>query len=243
MSLTSLFEDIDTGGEELAKEELVNNTGGGFIKTSGVYAGTIERAFITETKKGGVRFDLHISGANTINFTLFPVSVKNKKKVTTYQYKGKTMTLQDYKMMKQVIFSALGKAQELGDITVSEEEISFKEYGKDKTMTVGLLTDLTGKEIQFGVRAEEEYNYEDRETDKTQIKTDSDGNPRYKLTLFSVYSKEGLTPIESIKEEEATQIDKDKEFLSGDKAIKKVKLEQPEPSEEDEDEDEDELDF
>jgi len=201
----------------------------------------IERAFIIETKKGGVEFNLHLSGDNLFNVKTYPVIVKNKKKVTTYTYKGKTQSLADYKMLKQLIFVATGKGQELPDIKLKEEEITFKEYGEDVTLDVATLVDLIGKEIQYGVRCEEQYNYEDGETDKTQIKIDDDGNPRYKMSLFSVYSSEGKNPLEIIKKEEPTQIEKDKEFLLSAKGIKKVTLELPE---EDEDEPEDEsIDF
>jgi hypothetical protein len=228
MSLANLFSDIQEVSEELKNEELENKSGGGFVTTNGIYKSTIERAYVTATKKGGVQFDLHLTGDNLINFRLYPVSNKNGKKVTTYTYKGKTQSLQDYKMLKQIVFCATGKGQELEDIKIEEQDIEFKEYGKAVKLTVGMLTDLVGKEIQYGVRCEEEYNYEDGETDKTSIKTDDEGNPRYKKVLFSVYSALGKTPIEIIKKEDSIQLAKDKEFLLSDKGIKRVKLEAPE---------------
>lgn len=242
MSLSNLFQDIEEVSEELKSEELENNSGSAFVKSNGVYKSTIERAFITETKKGGVQFDLHLSGDNVFNVKLYPVTVKDGKKVTTFKTKGKTQSLQDYKMLKQLIFVATGKGQELPDIKLKEEEVTFKEYGKEKTLEVATLVDLIGKELQYGVRCEEEYNYEDGEVDKTQIKTDNEGNPRYKMSLFSVYSAEGKAPAEIIKDADAEQLEKDKSFLLGDKGIKKVKLELPEV-EEDEEETEEDVEF
>ena len=102
--LESLFQNIETGGEELAKEELESNSGGSsFVKDNGVYKGTIERCFVTATKKGGVALTLHISGDSIYSTTIYPVTVKDGKKVTTYSYKGKTQSLADYKMLKQLV--------------------------------------------------------------------------------------------------------------------------------------------
>lgn len=251
MSLEQLFQDVDTGSEELAQEELSNNTGSVFVKDNGIYKGTIARCFVTETKKGGVCLDLHIEGDTVYQTKIYPVSGKKDKKgnivkMTTYTVKGKTQSLNDYKMLKQLVFVATGKGQELKDIKIEEQDMEFKEYGKDVSITAGVLTELVGKDIQFGVRCEEEYNYEDGETDKTAIKTDDDGNPRYKKSLFSVYSAEGKTALEVVKKEDATQLEKDKEFLLGDKGIKKVKLEVPEIEgldDVEENEDSEEIDF
>lgn len=243
--LGNLFKDVDTGSEELAKEELVNGSGSSYVNACGVYKGTIERCFVTETKKGGVCLDLHIGGENIYTTKLYPVTVKDGKKVTTYSYKGKVTSLQDYKMLKQLVFVSTGKGQELADINVEEQDISYKEYGKDVDIKGGMLVDVIGKEIQFGVRLEEEYNYEDGEVDKTSIKTDDEGNARYKKTLFSVYSAEGKSALELVKKEEAKQIAKDKEFLESDKGIKRVKLDLPEIEdiEEPASIDEDDIDF
>jgi len=231
--LAGLFQDIENTSEELQAEELENKSGSSYVKENGIYKSTIERAFIIKTAKGGAEFQLHLSGDNNFNVKMYPVVIdkKTKKKVTTYTYAGKTQSLQDYKMLKQLIFVAIGKGQELSDVKLKEEEITFKEYGKDVTLDVATLTDIVGKEITYGVRCEEQFNYEDGEEDKTCIRTDDEGNPRYKMSLFSVYSKLGKTPLEIIKKEDATQIEKDKEFLLGAKGIKKVKLELPEEDE------------
>ena len=222
--LTGLFQDIDTGSEELAKEELSNGGGSSYVNDNGVFKGTIERCFITPTKKGGVALTLHTkdSGYST---TIYPVTVRDGKKVTTYTYKGKEQSLQDYKMLKQLYFVVTGKACELKDIKIEEQELTYKEYGKDVTVKAGVLVDLIGKEFNFGVRLEEQYNYEDGEIDKTSLKTNNNGDVVYKQTLFSVYSKSGKTAMELVKKEEAKQIEKDREFLASDKATKRVKLE------------------
>ena len=227
IKLENLFSDIEEASEELKQEELTNKSGTSFVSKNGIYKSTIERAYITATKKGGVQFDLHLSGDNSINFRTYPVSVDKKtgKKVTTYTYQGKTFSLQDYKMMKQVVFCATGKGQELNEIKIETQTVTFKEYGKEVTLEVGMLVDLIGKEIQYGVRCEEEFNYEDGALDKTEIKTDNEGNPRYKKILFSVYTGLGKTAIELIKKTDPIQLEKDKEFLLGSKGIKRVKLE------------------
>lgn len=244
MSLELLFQDVDTGSEELAKEELSNNSGSSFVNSCGVFKGTIERCFVTETKKGGVCLNLHIGGENIYTTKLYPVIIKDGKKVTTYSVKGKTQSLADYKMLKQLVFVATGKGQELKDIKIETQDISYKEYGKDVTVNGGMLTELVGKEIQFGVRLEEQYNYEDGEVDKTALKTNNNGDVVYDKKLFSIYSIEGKTALEIVKKEEAKQVEKDKEFLASDKGIRRVKLEVPEIEDvEDVVDDSDEIDF
>ena len=257
-NLTGLFQDVDNGGEELAKEELSNSTGGSsYVTDSGVYKGTIARCFAYPTKVGGVCVEVHFEGDTSHNVKLYPVTVKKKNgkpikengnvvKTSTYTVKGKTQSLADYKMLKQLVFVAIGKGQELKDIVMEEKDISYKEYGKDKTVKAGELTELIGKTIHFGIRLEEEYNYEDGEVDKTAIKTNNNGDVVYKKPLFSVYDSEGKTALEIVKQAEPTQIEKDKEFLASDKGIKKVKLEAPEIEEVEDvvdDIDEDDIDF
>lgn len=226
--LEQMFKDVDTGSEELAKEELSNGSGVTYVKEGGIYKGTIERCFVTTTKKGGACLDIHIGGESVFNTKLYPVTVRDGKKVTTYVHKGKSSSLNDYKMLKQLVFVATGKGQELEDITIEKQDIEYKEYGKAVDVTGGMLVDLIGKEIKFAVRLEEEYNYEDGETDKTSIKTDNDGNARYKKSIYRLYNAEGQTAIEMVKKEEPTQLTKDKDFLAGEKGIKRVKLDLPE---------------
>ena len=227
-TLENLFQDIDTGSEELAKEELSNGSGSSYVNDNGVYKGTIERCFITPTKKGVVALTLHTKDPS-YSTTIYPVTVDKKgNKVTTYTYKGKEQSLADYKLLKQLVYVVTGKACELKDIKIEEQELTYKEYGKDVTVNAGVLVDLIGKEFNFGVRLEEQYNYEDGEVDKTSLKTNNNGDVVYKQTLFSVYSKSGKTAMELVKKEEAKQIEKDREFLASDKATKRVKLEIPE---------------
>ena len=45
--LEQMFKDVDTGSEELAKEELSNGSGVTYVKEGGIYKGTIERCFVT----------------------------------------------------------------------------------------------------------------------------------------------------------------------------------------------------
>jgi hypothetical protein len=244
MAKTTLFSDIETN-EELAAHELDSgSTGGGFISKCGVYPTTIEKAFLTTTKKGGVQLDLHFGGENSFVTKLYPVIVKDGKKVTTYTYKGKAMSLGDYKLLKQLLYVTNGKAIDLADMETVEETITYKEYGKDITVDAETCVDLVGKNVMIGVRLSEKYawNTEEAEVDKTQLKTNSDGDIVYDKVIFSVYSQTGKTPTEIIKKEEATQMAKDKEFLEGDKGIKKVKLEAAK-FEEEELALEDELDF
>ena len=107
------------------------------------------------------------------------------------------------------------------------------------------LVDLIGKEIQIGIRLEEQYNYEDGETDKTSLKTNGNGDVVYKKTLESVFNVEGFDTVEVIKNAEDPKAIKSKiAFLEGDKGIKRVKLDAPEIEESEEETiDEDELDF
>lgn len=243
-TVKDLFGNIEQVSEEVKATELETSGGSSFINECGVYPVTIAQAFVTKTKKGGVQLDLHFGG-NAFNTKLFPVINKDGKLVTTYTAKGKTFSLADFKMLKQLLFVTNGKPLDLADLTLEEETIKFKEYGKDVEVTGESIKELKGKEIQIGVRLEERYNYEDGEEDKTSLKTNSNGDVVYDKKLFSVYSKSGKTPTEIIKKEEAKQIESDRKFLESDKGIKRVKLEKKEPEYEVEVEgfDNDDLDF
>ena len=226
-NLLDLLKDVDTGSVELQKEELsAKSTGSKYVNVAGVYSGTIERAYLTETKKGGVALNIHIGGESIADFVIYPVRKdKNGKKVSTQEYNGKTTSISDYLLLKQFVFCATGKGQALEDIKLVGEEIKFKKFGKEVTVEGATLVDVIGKQIKFGVRAEEEYNYENGATDKTSLRTDNEGKVKYKLSLYSVYSTEGKIPAEAIKGEDAKQIESDTIYLTSDKAIKKLKLE------------------
>lgn len=226
--LGSLLKGIVTVSQEEAISELESGSSTNYIKEGGVYATTIEKAFMTETKKGGVQLDLHFSGENAINMKLFIVSMKNGNRVTTCSVKGKTVSLPDFKLLKQLYFVAVGEAKDLGEIETKVETIKYKEYGKDVEVEGETIIDLIGKEVYIAIRAEEEYNYENGEEDKTSLKVDKNGDVRYKLSLDDVYSKDGLHAIEIIKEQEPKLMKAKEEFLKSDKGIKRVKLELPE---------------
>ena len=226
--LGNLLKDIEVVSKEEALNDMSNNSGSSFITEGGVYPTTIINAFMTETKKGGVQLDLHFGGANSINVRLYIVSVKNGKRVTTCTVQGKTVSLPDFKLLKQLYFVATGEAKDLSEIETKVETIKFKEYGKDVEVDGEVLVDLIGKEVNIAIRLEEEYNYEDGETDKTSLKVDGNGDVRYKKNLDDVYSIDGLSALEIVKKEEPKAMKAKEAFLASDKAIKRVKLEMPE---------------
>lgn len=230
--MSILNEEIEFASAEEQKSDLERSSGGMFVTEPGVYTGTVEKAFISKTKKGGYQLNLHIGGDNRFETILYPVSKKNGKLVTTSTYGGKTSSLPDYKMLKQLLFVTQGKAMSLfpqedaDTVTLKAETIKYKAYGKEVEVEAETITDVIGKEIHFAVRFEERYNYEDGEEDRTDIKRNDDGDPLYDKRLYAVYSKKGKTPMEIFKKEEPTTIEKDRDFLEK-KGIKKVKLEAP----------------
>ena len=77
--VSNLLSGIEKVDEEVSAHDLEVNSGGSFINECGIYPVTIEKAFMTPTKKGGVQLDLHFGGANIINTKLYIVSNKNGK--------------------------------------------------------------------------------------------------------------------------------------------------------------------
>lgn len=227
MSIKEQLQNVDMGGAEVGKNDLDSTQSGGFINSCGVFPTTIKEAFMKNTKKKGVQFDLHCGGVNSINLTLYIVSNKNGKLVTTCQMQGKTVSLPDFKMFKQLYYVATGEVLDLPEIETVEETVKYKDFGKNVEEEVETIPAMKGKDIQIGIRLEEDYAYDNDagEVDMTDVKRDGDGNPRYKKSLFSVYMKDGKTPLEAINNEEAKQIEADKKFLASDKGIKRVKLE------------------
>jgi hypothetical protein len=249
--LGQLLKNIEVVSEEVSSHDLEASGGVNYINDNGVYPVTIERAFMTNTKKGGVQLDLHFGGENVLNTRLYIVSKvqsgKDKgKMITTCKMQGKTVSLPDFKMLKQLYFVATTEAKDLSEIETKVETIKFKEYGKDVEVEGETLVDLIGKQINIAVRLEEEYAY-DKETksaDKTELKTDKNGDIVYKKSLDDVFTIEGLHAVEVLKETEEPKLMKKKEeFLASDKATKRLVLEIPEEEEIEEDELPDDLEF
>jgi len=243
MSIKSLLQEVVTVSEEVSKDDLKSG-GSSFINEGGVYPTTIEKAFLSETKKGGIKLDLMFGGANKIDIELYIVSSKKGKLVTTCQMGGKTVTLPSYKMFVQLYYILVGKAPKLSELNLKEETIKYKKFGKDITVEADTLVDLVGKELNIGIRLEEQYDYEDGETIKSRLKTNQNGDTLYKKELESVFSKDGLSAQEIASQvTEGTQMKSKIAFLSSDKGIKRVKLEAPEVEETEEEDDEEIIDF
>lgn len=243
----SFLSEIKEVSEEVTKNDLESNQGGGFIKEGGVYEATIDKAFISQTKKKGLQLDLMFSGENMHNETLYIATRnKNKELVSTCVMQGKTVTLPSFKLFKQLMFVATGEPIDLSNIKTTREDVKYKKFGKDVVVEADVIDDLIGKKVMFAIRQSEQYAYDKEagETDKTQLRVNSDGDTLYQLDITEFYNEDGFTAIEMIKGEEVTKSkDNMEKFLSGDKAIKKVKLEMPEIEEAEEDEDDEELEF
>lgn len=240
MGIRDLLKEVVASSKETTSEDLKSG-GGAFIKEGGVYPVTIEKAFLTQTKKGGVKLDLMFGGANKIDIELYIISKKNGKLITTCEMGGKTVTLPSYKTFVQLYYIVTGKAPKLSELKLEEEVIKFKKFGKDVEVKADTITELIGKELNIGVRLEEDYAWEDGAVDKSQLKTNQNGDVVYKKELESVFSKEGLSAQEIAKgATEGVEMKSKDEFLRGEKGIKRVKLEKPEPIEVEPD---DEIDF
>jgi len=238
----SFLSEIEEVSEEISAKDLESNQSGGYIKEGGVYIGTIDKAFISQTKKKGLQVDLFFTGDCMHHETLYIANRNNKEKklVTTCQMQGKTVSLPSFKMFKQLMFVVTNEPVDLTNIDTREEEIKYNKYGKDVVVKGETIDILLGKTVQFAIRASEQYAYdkEAKEEDKTQLRVNGDGDTLYNLDMTEVYSEEGFTAIELAKSAtEAKSIVKMKEFLASDKAIKKVVLELPEVEEEDDLED------
>jgi len=237
MSIKDLLSDVVTATEEESKNDLASGSNGSFINESGVYPVTIEKAFLTKTKKGGIKLDLMFGGANKIDIELYIISNKNGKLITTCKMGGKTVTLPSYKLFVQLYYIIMGKAPILSELNLKDETITYKKFGKNITVDADTLVDLVGKEVNIGIRLAEQYDYEDGETIKSRLRTNQNGDIVYDKELESVFSKEGLSAQEIAKGvEEGKEMEAKQKFLTSDKGIKKVKLEVPE-SEEDFDDD------
>ena len=243
MSIRDLLKEVEEVSKEVSQDDLKSGGSGSFISTGGVYPATIEKAFMTETKSGGIKLDLMFGGANKIDIELYIISKKKGKLITTCQMDGKTVTLRSYKIFVHLYYILVGKAPKLSELNVKEETIKYKKFGKDITVEAGTLVDLIGKEVNIGIRLEEQYDYEDGETIKSRLKTNKNGDTLYNKDLESVFSKDGLSAQEMAKGvTEGTEMESKDKFLKGDKGVKRIKLEATEV-EEDEEEDDEEVQF
>lgn len=227
LSIRELVGDIEeVEVNESAME--VQSQGGNFVKKNGMYIGTIERAFLSETKSGGYVANIHISGASTISLQLYIINKdkKTKKLVIDGNYNGKTIKNLDAINLLQLFYICEEKLVNLLDLPLEEEEITYKQYGKEKTETVHTLVGLAGNDINYALTAKEQYNYEDGEEDKTALKTDKNGDLVYQLKLLRFYGEDKKVPSEMIRKLDTEQYDKDKVYVESDKAVKKLELEE-----------------
>ena len=244
MSIRDLLQEVEEVSKEVSQDDLKSGGSGSFINASGVFNTTIEKAFMTETKSGGIKLDLHFGGANKIDIGLYIISKKNGKLVTTCKMGGKTVTLPSYKMFVQLYYIITGKAPKLSELNLKEETIKYKSFGKDVVIEADTLVDLVGKELNIGIRLSEKYSYADGEVDKTSLATNQNGDIIYDKELESVFSKDGLSAQEIAKGvTEGTEMESKDKFLKGDKGVKRVRLEAPEIEEDEEEDDEEIIDF
>ena len=172
----------------------VQSAGGNYVKKNGMYKGTIERAFLDKTKNGGYVANIHITGESTISLSLYIINKdkKTKKLVIDGTYNGKVITNTDAINLLQLYYICEGKLVNLLDLPLEEEEITYKEYGKDVTKEVMTLVGLAGNDVTYSATAKEQYNYEDGEEDKTALKTDKNGDLVYALKLLRFYNEDNL---------------------------------------------------
>ncbi len=236
---------------EVEAHDMEDRQGGSFINKNGLYKTTIEKAFIHVTKSKGRVCTVLFRGANTVDIDLFIVSNKKGKLITTCVQQGKTVTLQAYKLFKQLMVVVTGELSLIDEVMVEEETIKYKKFGKDVKVKGEVITALTGKEIQIGItlKANYEWDKEEEAEDKTQYKTDNNGDIRYDKELDSVFNIGGFSAEEILTDaEEAKSIEAKKKYLESDKAIYHPKLEESEAKEDDvttetTDDSDDELDF
>lgn len=243
---SSLLAGISTD-VEVEVNDLKDRQGSSFIDKNGIYTATIEQAILHKTKSKGVCCTLLFRGENSIDIDLYIVSFKNKKLTTTCIMGGKTVSLPDYKLFKQMYAVATGEAKPLEELDVKEDVVKYKKFGKDVKLEGETVVDLIGKTIQLGISLQANYawNAEDKEVDKTEYSVDRNGDVRLTPNLDSVFNTDGFSAEEIITEAtEAKVIVSKKTYLESDKAIYYPKLEEKEVEEEEVVEEiEDDLDF
>jgi len=235
---SSLLSGIVAVSEEVAAHDMDTGSSNSFINDNGIFKSTIEKAFLFKTKSKGVGCTILFRGENSIDITLYIVSNKKGKLVTTYVSQGKTISLNDYKLFKQLYAVVTGEVKPMEEIDVIPEVIKYKVFGKDVKVDGETIVELIGKEVEIGIRLEESFAWDNEEKceDKTELKTDKNGDVVYKKSLDSVFSKDGFSAEEVITEAtEAKDIESKRKFLEGDKATKRVKLEDKVEEESEED--------
>ncbi len=239
MSKSLLLANVIEATAEVAAHDLESGMSGGFVNTNGVFKFKIEKAFLQQSKSGGVQLELFLGGDNRLESTLYVVSKKNGKLTTTYSYQGKTASLGDYKTFKQLYFVATGEPLALSEIDTTVETIKYKKFGKDIEVEAETIDALIGKELQMAIRLKAEYAYDNdaKETDKTAHRTNSDGDLVFKKEIDGVYDVDGFSPLEILgKDDEAKEVEAKKLFLASDKATYYPKLEEAEVEIEEEEE-------
>jgi len=228
MARSQLLLDIVEQSEEVQSHNMESSSGSAFITSGGVYNTTIEKAFISRTKKKGLQLDIFFGGATRYDTTLYIASNKNGKLITTCEMQGKTVSLPDYKMFLQLYYVATGKGLNLSEMEVEVGDVKFKRFGKETTIEAETITAMIGMEVNIGVKLEASYAYDadTKSEDKTQYRVDNNGDTSYSKNLESVFSKDGFSAQEIIKKEDTPKaMESKKNYLESDKSIYHPKLE------------------
>ena len=152
-------------------------------------------------------------------------------------------------MIKNNSFTLDSNSQFIGRLTLFKSGIiKYKKFGKEVKIKGETIVELTGKTVQIGIKLKAEYswNKEDAEVDKTEYRTDRNGDIAYKKELDSVFNVDGFSAEEMLTEaEEAKSIETKRKYLESDKAIYHPELEEAEieESESNDSGTSDELDF
>ena len=143
LTLRDLVGNIET--EEVNESALDLQTNGTeYVKKNGMYEGTIARAFLTETKKGGYAMNIHTEGKSNASFQSYIINKDDKTKalVVDGEWNGKTVKNLDAVNLQHLFYIC----NEVSNLFAPYQRINSSR-GKylDKILELNSLSDLIKK--------------------------------------------------------------------------------------------------
>lgn len=161
----SLLNKLNTGGNdvEAAKDSL---GGGGFLRESNIYTGTIVVAYITQSEKGAmaVNLDVKLEDGSNYRETIY---VSNRNGETFFTKEGKKYPLPGFTTIDNICLITTEKG--LADQDTEDKTLMLRDFesGKDVPREVPVLVELTDKPVALGIiKIRENKTKKNESTDK-----------------------------------------------------------------------------
>lgn len=235
MSILKKLRDSSTAD---TSKDLEDYSGGGFVKESGVYDVVINKAFLVEAGSGAIGIYLNYGGDIMFEETMY-ISKANGE--TFYEKNGKEFSMPSYILAKKMNYLLTGTfVSSAAEFKVEERLVKHyklvedpENEGKKKRVEseiqAEVLTEWINQPMKLAIQMAEQEKREqkdDKWVGTGEVSADKDGNPYLEANPIDVFSHNGYSANELVKESEPVALAKTIERLEKT-PIRKLKAKKP----------------